>query len=201
MATDRFSDPGMIDRVDIPGSEPEPIDCVPPSETPIAVSEHSTGWIAVTERELLVYRSEHDPALVRISRPNVTGLAVRRAGGQSVLHYAPMAFVYAGLGVVVGVLFLTVSPAELIAVPDAPGTGGIETILRTLDWAVQLLGVTLVFSGTLAGLFGATAVGYWLFSRNVALVIERGEVESIECPTDRRTGERLLEELSAALSK
>lgn len=201
MAIDRFSEPGVIDRVDIEETEPDPIDCIPPSETPIAVSEHPTGWVAVTDRELLVYRSEHDPALVRISRPNVTGLAVRRAGGQSFLRYAPMALVYAGLGVAVGVLFLTVSPTGLIAVPDAPGTSGIETILRTLDWTLQLLGVTLVFSGILAGLLGVTAVGYWLFSRNVTLVIERGDGDAIRYPTDRRTGQRLLDELSGALSK
>ena len=201
MATDGLSDPGVIDRVDVDSDDLDPMDCLPPGETPLEVSKHPTGWIAVTERDLFVYRSERDPALVRVLRPNVTGLVVRRAGGESLIGYVPAAVLYAFAAVAVGVLLSAVSPTELIAVPDAPGVGGMATIVQTLEWASRLLGAVLVFSGILAGLIGAVVFTYWLFSHNVALVIERGSADPIDCPTDRRTGRQAIQELGDALSE
>lgn len=201
MVTERFSDPGVIDRVGVDSNAPDPQDCLPPGETPIEVSTHSTGWIAVAERELFVYRSERDPALVRILRPNVTGLAVRRAGGGSLIGYVPVAVLFAFAAVAAGVLLLAMSPTEFIAVPDAPGVSGMATIVQTLEWASRLLGAVLVFSGILAGLVGASVLTYWVFSYDVALVIERGGADPIECSTDRRTGRQAIRELGNALSE
>jgi len=44
-------------------------------------------------------------------------------------------------------------------------------------------------------------VGYWLSAREVALVVERGSTDPIECPTDRQAGRRALKTLREALSE
>lgn len=201
MVTDGISDHGTLDRIDLEPSDPTPADCIPPDVTPISVSEHPSGWIAVTHRNLFVYRSERDPAVVRLARPNVTGLAVRRAGLQSFLRYVPMALLYACFGIIVGILLLTVSPDALITLPETPGVGGGEMILQTLQWTVQLLGVVLAFSGILAGLAGTTIITYWFVSGDVAFSIERGAADEIECAMNRQAGQRILRELEDVLSK
>lgn len=192
--------PGIIRRIDIDRQDPKPADCLPPDETAIATATLSPGWIALTDRAFLSYHPGRDPAIVRTPRQNVTGISLRRSGGRSLLRYVPAGVVYALAALGVGILLLMISPADLITVPDAPGVGGLETIVRTLGWASRLLGIVLLFSGILVGLGAAVIVGYWLSSSEVALVFERGPAESIECPTDRHTGTQAIRTLRDALS-
>lgn len=194
-----LAEPGVLDRIDLSSSAPDPDDRLLPGETPVAAVALSPGWIAVTDRSVLSYHPDRDPAVVRTPRPNVTSVALRRTGARTLLRYVPGALVYALAALAVGALLLAVSPGELVAVPDAPGAGGLESIVRTLGWASRLLGTVLVFSGILIGLGVAVVVGYWLSAREVALVVERGAADPIECPTDRRTGRHALETLREAI--
>ena len=197
----RLAEPGVLDRTDVPSSAPDPEDRLLPDETPVAAVSLSPGWVAVTDRNVRVYRPDRDPALVRTPRPNVTSVALRRTGGRALLGYVPGALLYALAALAVGALLLAVSPADLVAVPDAPGAGGLESIVRTLGWASRLLGTVLVFSGILLGLGAVAVVGYWLSAREVAVVVERGAADPIECPTDRRAGQRAVATLREALSE
>lgn len=199
MLPDTVSDPGVVDRMELDSPGPEPADCLPPGESPIVTVPLSPGWIAVTDREFLSYHPDRDPAVARTERANVTGVSVRRTGGRAFLGYVPAGALYAAVALVIGALLLAVSPADLIVVPDAPGAGSLETIVGTLGRASRLLGVFLLFSGLLAGLAAVTVVAYWLSARDVALVIERGDAGSIECPTTRSTGRRAVEVLREAL--
>jgi hypothetical protein len=200
MVLDGKPEPGVVDRIDVESRAPDPEECLPPGEAPIASVGLSPGWVAITDRELLRYHPDRDPIVVRTLRPNVTGVVVRRAGGRSLLSSVPKIGLYAIVAVVVGGLLLSVSPAEFLSVPDAPGAGELETIIAALARALWLLGVVLVFSGILAGLIAATIVGYWLFSRQVTLVIERGTADPIECPTSQHAGRRAIRELEPVLS-
>ncbi|MFO7925201.1 MAG: hypothetical protein ACQET5_05000 [Halobacteriota archaeon] len=193
--------PGIIRRIDIDPDDPEPTDCLPPDETPITTATLSPGWITLTDRAFLSYHPGRDPAIVRTQRQNVTGISLRRSGGRSLLRYVPIGGLYALAALGVGVVLLMISPADLVTVPDAPGIGGLETIVRTLGWASDLLGVVLLFSGVLVGLGAAVIVGYWLTSSEVALVFERGTAEPIECPTDRDTGILAIRTLRNGLSQ
>jgi hypothetical protein len=199
MVLDDKAGPGVVDRIDVEPRNPTPEDCVPPGEALIASVGLSPGWIAVTDRELLCYHPDRDPAIIRTLRPNVTGIVVRRAGGRSLLSRVPTAALYAIVALVVGVILLSVSPAEFLSVPDAPGAGDLETIIAALARAMRLLGVVLVFSGILAGLLATVIVGHWLFSRQVTLVIEQGMADPIECPTNRQAGQRAVRELEDVL--
>ncbi len=199
MTTDIVSQPGVVARVDVDRPTPKPVDCLPPGEEPIATVSLSPGWIAVTDREFLAFHPENDPSIDRTDRANVTGLLVRRTGAETFLGYVPWAVLYAIGASVFGAILLAVSPESVIAVPDAPGAGGVETIVLTLGWAMGLLGSVLVFTGILAALIATVVVGYWLLSRDVVLVIERGSADPIECPTTRTTGTHALRELNQKL--
>jgi hypothetical protein len=192
--------PGIINRIDVDREDPEPADCLPAGEPPITTATLAPGWVALTDLAFLSYHPDRDPAVVRTPRQNVTGITLRRSGGRGLLRYAPGALLYALIALGTGVLLLMTSPTDLIAVPDAPGVGGLETIVQTLGWASRLLGIVLVFSGILVGLGVAAIVGYWLASSEVALVFERGTADPIECPTDRHTGTRAIRTLRDALS-
>lgn len=199
MATDIFPEAGVLAKVDLDRPRPKPKDCLPPGEQPLATASLSTGWIAVTDREFLAFRPDDDPALVRADRPNVIGLAVRRAGGRTFLRYVPAAAIYAVAASVFGVLLLAISPEQFIAVPDAPGAGSLETIVLTLGWAMGILGSVLLFTGILAALIAIVVPLHWLFSNEVTFVIERSGSDPIECPTTRADGTRALRELKAEL--
>jgi hypothetical protein len=198
MASERLSDPGVVDRIDVRPSDPDPSDRLLAGETPIETVALSPGWIVVTDRAVLSYHPDRDLAVRRTPRSNVTSITVRRTGGRAFLGYVPGAILYTLAALAGGVLLLAVSPTSLLVVPDAPGAGGIETVLKTLEWASRLLGTVLVFSGILIGLAAVVVVGYWLSSREVALVLERGAADPIECPTDRHTGQRALRALRDA---
>jgi hypothetical protein len=54
MATESVPDPAVVDSVELSDPAPDPGDCVPPCEEPRSVADLSPGWIALTDRELLV---------------------------------------------------------------------------------------------------------------------------------------------------
>lgn len=199
MATDIVPDPGVLARIDLDPSTPRPTDCLVPGEEPIVTASLSPGWIAITEREFLAYHPEKEPPVERTDRANVSGLVVRRTGGGTFLGYVPGAMLYALAASVFGVLLLALSPETLISIPNAPESGQLETIVRTLGWAMDLLGTMLVFTGILAALLTVAVVAYWLRSRDVAIVIERGGADPIECPTTSATGTRAIRELESNL--
>ncbi|CAI49432.1 uncharacterized protein NP_2682A [Natronomonas pharaonis DSM 2160] len=193
-------DPGVVDRLDIQRDEPDPADRLHADETLLTTVRLSPGWVAVTERALLTFHPDRDPKVVRTPRANVTGITVRRTGGRGFLRYVPGALLYALGAGLVGVVLLTVSPGQFLTVPDAPGAGQLDAIIQTLGWAVRLLGSVLVFTAILAVLTAAVVVLYWLFSRDVAFIIERGDAEPVECPTNRQVGQRALRELRETLN-
>lgn len=200
MDTDVAPEPGVIGRVDIDRPAPEPADCLCPHEEPTATVGLSPGWVAVTDRELLVFHPDQDPALTRTPRPNVSGIAVRRAGARTFLPYVPKIALLALFSAVFGVILLSVSPDGLVTIPDAPGSGQLEGIVGALGSAMRLLGVVLVFVAVLAVLSATVVVGYWLLSRDVVLAIERGNADPIECPTTRTNGTRVLRKLEPELT-
>lgn len=198
MATESVPDPAVVDSVDLSVPAPDPEDCVPPCEEPRSVADLSPGWVALTDRELLVYHPDREPPVGRTLRANVTGVTVRRAGARQLLGYVPMALLYALVGVVVGLLLVAVDPTGFLAVPEGSPVGAFATVVRTLEWVTNLLGAVLAFTGVLAGVGAVAVVGYWLGSSDVTLVVERGGGEELECPTTLPAGRRAVRTLRAA---
>ena len=128
MVTDIVPRPGVIAEADVERPIPEPTDCLPSGEEPTATASLSPGWVAVTDREILVFYPDSDPALVRVERANATGVVVRRAGGRALLKRAPAAFLYALVASVFGALLLAVSPGGLI------GSVAAESAARLRGW-------------------------------------------------------------------
>jgi hypothetical protein len=192
MRTESVTDPGVVERAAVERTAPEPGDCLPPCESPLATADLSPGWVAVTDRELLVYHPDRNPRVGRSLRANVTGLAVRRAGGRSLLGWVPPALLYGLGGVVCGLLLLAVEPTQFVTVPPDSPVEAISTVLRTLGWATDLLGAVLVFAGILAGLGALAVTAYWLLSDEVTFVVELGEHDRLECPTTLPAGRRAI---------
>lgn len=192
-------DPGLVDSVAVEPGAPDPEDCIAPCESTVARADLSPGWVALTDRELLVYHPEREPPVGRSLRVNVTGLTVRRAGASHLLGYAPMSVLYAIGGLVVGLSLLWVQPTQFVTLPDGPGVGSFATMVTTLGWAMNLIGAGLVFTSILAGLGAVAVAGYWLASSDVTLVVERGGGEDLECPTSLPAGQRAAGTLREAL--
>ena len=204
MPPESVTDPGVVDRVDVDRDTPEPVDCLPPCETPVARADLSQGWVALTDRELLVYHPEREPRVGRTLRANVTGLTVRRAGARQLLGYVPMAALFTVGGLVVGLSLLWVEPTGFVGLPEGSAVGSFATMVTTLGRAMNVLGAVVVFGSILAALFAAVVAGYWLVSSDVTLVVERGGGEELECPTTllagRRAAETMREELASHAS-
>lgn len=190
MAPETVTEPGVVDRIAVDPAAPEPDDCLAPSESPVVTADLSPGWIALTDRELLVYHPDREPPVGRALRANVTGLAVRRAGARRLLGYAPMAALYAVGGLLVGLALLSVEPTQFVALPEGSPVDSFVTIVRTLGWATNLLGAVLVFTSVPVGLGVVVVAGYWLVSSDVTLVVERGGGDELECPTTLPAGKR-----------
>lgn len=188
-------DPGVTRRLDVDRQEPTPNDCLPEYEEAVATVDLSPGWIAATRRELFTYHPDRDPAVVRTPLPNVTGVAVRRAGGQAFVGYLPVGVLYAFGALALGFGFLAVEPIQYVDVSASGPTSQLLGIVHAFGRAMDLLGAFLVFTGVLAGLAIATVLVYWVVSREVSLVIERGQADPIECPTTRHAGTRALQKL------
>lgn len=195
-----ITDPGVIERVNVTTVEPTPGECLPPGEAPKVTAELSPGWVAITDREILAFHPDCSPAVVRTPRHNVTGLTVRRAGGRSFLQYAPLAVVGGVVALLVGVGLLAVAPEQFITIPDAPGSESVGTVVEMLAWAMDLLGIVLVFSGILSVLAAIAITAVWLSSRDVVLVVERGEADPIERPTTQQAGRRAARTLGEELT-
>lgn len=192
-------EPGVVRRLDVDLPEPTPSDCLPPGEDAVRTVDLSPGWVAATGRELITYHPDRDPAVVRTPLPNVTGLAVRRAGGQTFVQYLPIAVFYAVAALALGAGFLAVDPMQYV---NVSGTGAVSQLLgivQAFGRAINLLGAFLVFTGILSALVVGVLLVYWITSRHVSLVVERGRADSIECPTTRHAGARALEELDELL--
>lgn len=199
MEPETVTDPGLVDSVAVDHGAPEPEDCIAPCESTAARADLSPGWVALTDRELLVYHPEREPPVGRSLRVNVTGLSVRRAGARQLLGYAPMSVLYALGGMVVGLSMLWVRPTQFVTLPEGPGVGSFASMVTTLGWAMNLIGAVLVFTSILAGLGAVAVAGYWLASSDVTLVVERGGGEDLECPTTLPAGQRAARTLREAL--
>lgn len=201
MGPESVTTPGEVDRFDLDTTPPAPEACLPPGETTVARADLSPGWIAVSERELLVYHPDRDPPVGRILRPNVTGVALRRVGGRRLLGYVPTALLFAVGGVLVGLLLLSIEPTTFVSLPRDMPLDSFSTIVQSLGWAMDVLGAMLVFSAILSGVGAATVAGYWLLSREVVIAIERGSAESIECPATRAAGQRAVRTLRETMTE
>lgn len=200
MPPESVTEPGVVDRVDVDHAAPEPDDCLPPRETPVARADLSPGWVALTDRELLVYHPEREPRVGRTLRANVTGLTVRRAGARRLLGYVPMAGLFAVGGLVVGLSLLWVEPTAFVTLPEGSAVTSFATMVTTLGWAMNMLGAVLVFASILAALAAVVVAGYWLASSDVTLVVERGGGEELECPTTLPAGQRAAETMREELA-
>lgn len=200
MDSESATEPGVITRVELQPENPSPADVLPPGEVLRTTVELSPGWIAATDREILTYHPDRDPAMVRTPRHNVTGIAVRRAGGRRFVSYVPLALFSAVGSLAVGLGLLAVSPSQFVTMPEGTAGGQLATIVETLGWAMNLLGSVLVFVGILTALTAVVVVGYWLASRDVTLVVERGEADPVECPTTRQRGQEAVRELRESLA-
>jgi hypothetical protein len=184
-----------VERVTLDPDPPTPADCLPPGEEPAVVValDHGAGWIALTEREVLVYHPTGDPPLTRVPEPNVTALAVERVGGEAVVSYVPQLFVF-GLGSLLAGILLRGFGLPTAAAGSAEQVASLLSLLAgalaTVATGLSLLGVVL-----LAGALGAVALVVYL--RGPVLAVERGEADPVTCPTTEREGRRALSDLSA----
>ncbi len=178
---------------------PEPADCVPPDEPVRTQATLSNGWLAVTPRQVLVYRTDREPPLVTVLRANVTGIAVRRSGDGPVIRYAPRVAAYGVVGVLVGLLFGALVPAASVDLPqDSPAAGALGFV-TALTGALQLLGDLAILSGAVALVGALGALGYRLASGGRALVVKVAGDTSVRCRAADGGGRQALQELEAAL--
>ena len=199
MPPESVTGPSVLDRVEVGAADPRPEECLPPGEAPLSTTDLSPGWVAVTERELLLYHPDRDPPVDRVLRANVTGLALRRAGGRQFLGHAPAALLYALGGAVVGALLLMLEPTQFVTMPENAPLESFSTIVRTMGWGMNVLGAALVFTAILAGLGALAVAAHWLVSREVTFVVERGDADPLECPTTRTAGQRTVRSVGEAL--
>jgi hypothetical protein len=192
-------DPRTVRRVSVDPPTPAPADCVPPGERVAAQVDLSDGWLAVTDRQVLIHRGTRDPPLVTVPRPNVAGVALRRAGDGPVMRYAPRVAVYGLLVVVMGLLFGALVPASAVDVPqDSPAAGSLGFV-SALTSGLQLLGDLAVLVGALALVGGAAAFGYRLLAGGRFVVVERADGSVVRCGADGRGAKQAIRELEAAL--
>jgi hypothetical protein len=192
-------DPRTVRRVSVDPPTPDPEDCVPPGERVAATVDLSDGWLAVTDRQVLAHRGDRDPPLVTVPRPNVAGVALRRAGDGPVMRYAPRIAVYGLLVLGMGLLFGALVPATAVEVPqDSPAAGSLGFV-SALTSGLELLGDLAVLVGALALVGGAGAFGYRLLAGSRFVVVERADGSVVRCDADGRGAKRAIRELEAAL--
>lgn len=199
MSLESVRDPGVLTGFEVDAGEPSPVECLPRGEEPLVAVDLSPGWVAVTDRQVVAYRPDRTPPVRRLDRPNLTGVAVKRAGGGAFLQYVPHASAYAFGALLSGFGLLTVDPRSYVSVPDGPSGDRLTGLADALGWTFDMLGVALVFTGILAILVAGAVLTHWLLSREVTLVVERGDAEPIECPTTRPAGVRAVDALREVL--
>lgn len=193
------SDLRTIDHVDVEPPTPEPADCFPPRESVEDAVRVGSGWIAVSDRQVMVYRSDREPPLAAAARANVVGVSLRRAGSGLAIQVAPRAAVYGVLSIVVGLLFGWLAPSAAVQVPQNTPVGDVLGFVELLTTGLRLGSLLAIGAGTLAVVVAVGALGYWLTTGGTVLVVERAGDDPIRCSTRGGSAHRALERVSAAL--
>jgi hypothetical protein len=198
---DTDPDPRTVRQVAVEPGVPAPDDCVPPGESITTRVSLSDGWLAVTARQVLVYRTDRDPALVTVARPNVTGVAIRRSGDGPIVRYAPRIAAYGLVGVLVGLLFGALVPAAAVDIPqDSPAAGSLGFVTM-LTGGLQLLGDLAVLFGAVALVGGLGALGYRLATGGRVLLVEVTGGRNVRCRSAGGNERRALRQLRVALEE
>jgi hypothetical protein len=189
-------DPRTVRRVSVEPSVPEPADCLPPGESVDAAVELSDGWLAVSGREVLVYRTDRDPPLLTVPLPNVTGVALRRAGDGPVLRYAPRIAAYGLVSVIVGLLLEALVPSTAVDVPQGSPAAGAFGFVRLLTDGIGLLGDAAVLLGVVVMIGALGALGYRLATGGRVVVVEQAGGSGVRCTAAGGSGRRALRQLA-----
>jgi hypothetical protein len=198
---DAAPDPRTVRRVSVEPPVPEPADCVPPGEPITTRASLSGGWLAVTPRQLLVYRTDREPRLVTVPRPNVTGVAIRRSGDGPVVRYAPRIAGYGVVGILVGLLLGALVPAASVDIPqDSPAAGALGFV-TVLTGGLQLLGNAAVLFGAVALVGALGTLGYRLATGGRVVVVEVAGASPVRCRAAGGGERRALRRIEDALDE
>jgi hypothetical protein len=192
-------DPRTVRRVSVERPVPTPADCVPPGEQIATAVSLSDGWLAVTPREVLVYRTDRDPPLVTVPRPNVTGVAIRRSGDGPVIRYAPRVAAYGFVGILVGLLFGALVPAAAVEIPRDSPAANTFGFIDTFTAGLQLVGDLAVLLGAVAFVGALGALGYRLATGARVFLIRVAGSESVQCRAAGGNDRRALRQIRDAL--
>jgi hypothetical protein len=198
---DADPDPRTVRRVSVEPPVPEPADCVPPGEPITTRVSLSGGWLAVTPRQVLVYRTDREPRLMTVPRANVTGVAVRRSGDGPVVRYAPRVAAYGVVGILVGLLFGALVPAASVDIPQDSPAAGAFGFVTVLTGGLQLLGDAAILFGAVAVVGALGALGYRLATGGRVVVVEVAGASPVRCRAAGGGGRRALRRLGSALDE
>lgn len=188
-----------IDRVDVDPPDPEPTDCFPPRERVVETVQFGSGWVAVSDRQVVAYRSDREPPLQTVARPNVVGVSLRRAGGGLVVQLAQRAAVYGLLSLVVGLLFYWLAPSATVEVPKNTPVGDVLGFVELLTTGLRLAGLLAIGAGAVAVVGALGTLAYWLTTGGTVLAVERAGGDPVRCSTRGGTAHRAVERLTEAL--
>lgn len=186
-----------VERVPLDPNRPTPADCLAPEEAPeLTVDlDGGTGWVAATDREVLVYHPGSTPPLTRVPRPNVTALALHRDGGETLLAYVPRLLVFGGGSLVAGFLLRGFD----LATGTTTGAEQVTSLLSLLSRTLATLASGLLLLGLVLSVAGLGAVVLAFYLRGLVLAVERGEAPPVTCPTTEREGRRVLSQLTSVV--
>ena len=158
-------------------------------ETVVETARLDEGWLALTDRRLLVY-AVHRDGVVAVARTNVvdvgTGTHVGAVRGTGL---APRLALYGLVAVVAGLAARTARGTFAVvgSVPDsAPGVGPLLAVLGLLRSGVATIAALAVLGGLLAVLVAAGIGLRWLRARREAVVVGTLDDE-IHLPGDPET--------------
>lgn len=198
---DADPDPRTVRRVSVEPPVPEPADCVPPGEPVTTQASLSDGWLAVTPRQVLVYRTDREPPLVTVPRPNVAGVAIRRSGDGPVVRYAPRVAAYGFVGILVGLLFGAMVPAASVDIPQDSPAAGAFGFVTMLTGGLQLLGDLAILVGAVALVGALGALGYRLATGGRVVLVEVAGDASVPCRAAGGNDRRALRRIRDALDE
>ncbi|WP_254822515.1 hypothetical protein [Haloglomus halophilum] len=198
---DADPDPRTVRRVSVEPPVPEPADCVPSCEPITTRVSLSDGWLAVTPRQVLVYRTDRAPPLVTIPRPNVTSVAIRRSGDGPVVRYAPRVAAYGVVGILVGLLFGALVPAASVDIPQDSPAAGAFGFVTVLTGGLQLLGDAAILFGAVALVGALGALGYRLATGGNVVVVEVAGGSPVQCRAAAGGERRALRRIEDALAE
>lgn len=194
-------DPRTVRRVSVEPSVPQPADCLPPGEAVEAAVDLSGGWLAVSGRQVLVYRTDRDPPLLTVPLQNVTGIALRRAGDGPVLRYAPRIAAYGLVSVIVGLLLGALLPSTAVEIPQDSPAAGTFGFVRLLTDGIGLLSDAAVLLGVIVMVGALGALGYRLATGGRVVVVERAGGSVVRCTAAGGSGRRALQQLATAFGE